>query len=441
MLRIRNYATATALAGLIATGSLAAQDALTPADAAPFLGEWTLSAEIQGNPVDMNLSLVEEGGAVKGTLVVPNSPRGPEPQEITNITKDGEGIKLSWDVDFGGQSMALHLALQRDGDGVSGDFGDEGGFFSSEISGTMAGGSGATTPTAGVPSFFLGDWTLAADIQGNRVQFQLSVMEEGGKPKASLVSPQSPEPSEITDITTEGDQLKLAWAVDFGGQSMALHMELAQDGDGLAGSFADDNGFFSAELTGTRVGGGPQVASDEGEEAIAAAEAADSGRRPRGRRRRAAPTPTLDLGNGKQVRLAFDPEDATAPAADLEKLGDGDVLQLVESRVIKLLTDKTLRFGDVEIAQGNMAPNYPGVYGLWVQRKGDGWNLVFNNQADVWGTMHDPAHDIASVPLVHETADTPSEKLDVQVAGVSTSGQITIQVGAHRFLASFDVVQ
>jgi len=47
----------------------------------------------------------------------------------------------------------------------------------------------------------------------------------------------------------------------------------------------------------------------------------------------------------------------------------------------------------------NVAKGYAGVYGIWLKKTAKGWNFVFNQKPDVWGTMYDPAANVGEVPV------------------------------------------
>ena len=109
--------------------------------------------------------------------------------------------------------------------------------------------------------------------------------------------------------------------------------------------------------------------------------------------------PDLALG-GKNVRVLFgELELVSADREWFDRTPEGGVFQYPSSRCMKFFTDLDLAFGETRIAAGNLAPGYPGVYGLWLKKTAGGWRLVFNEEGDVWGTMHDPAKDVAEVPL------------------------------------------
>jgi hypothetical protein len=184
----------------------------------------------------------------------------------------------------------------------------------------------------------------------------------------------------------------------------------------------------------------PEPGTGIGEPAVAQVDNAPA--RPGERRRRAAPTqPSLDLGDGKLVRLSFDAVDGIELAVAADQLPSGAILPIVHGRALKLLTDRDLQFGDQRIKAGNIADNYPGAYSLWIARSGDGWTLTFNQYPDVWGTMHDASADAATVPLVHEQTGTPVDKLTLELTGAAGSGHLAIQAGTHRWIATFDAVE
>jgi Protein of unknown function (DUF2911) len=276
---------------------------------------------------------------------------------------------------------------------------------------------------------FVGDWSLAMDFQGNAFTMTLWLKDEGGKLAARLESPQSPQPMAITDIRREGDALHLQWSFDQGGQGMTLQMVLEPAGAGLAGTLSDTGGLFSADLSGTRVGAPAAGVGD--------ASTPDGGSG--GRLRRTGRESQLEVPDGK-VRVTFDPIAAEGP--DYERvagLRDGEVLEWTRGRTIKLLSDSSLRFGDSVVPRGNVSPDYPGAYGIWLARAGDGWAFVFNGHADVWGTMHDPSADVAKVTAVHGTPSAPAMKLEVTLLPREGGGTLRVAWGAHEWSADFVV--
>ena len=93
----------------------------------------------------------------------------------------------------------------------------------------------------------------------------------------------------------------------------------------------------------------------------------------------------------------------------------------------------------------NLAPDFPGAYGLWLKKAGTDWRLVFNNEPDSWGTQHDPAFDAADIALSHVqrgTSDKDEQPLAVYLAP-RDNGQIGLVIhwGEHVWTADFSVTR
>jgi hypothetical protein len=92
----------------------AAQAALTVADAGKFLGVWALGLDTPQGSMVMNLTLKDEGGKVAGSISA--DPIMPEPQAITDISKDGTSLVMRYTLDVQGQSINAKISLVPDGD-------------------------------------------------------------------------------------------------------------------------------------------------------------------------------------------------------------------------------------------------------------------------------------------------------------------------------------
>lgn len=175
------------------------------------------------------------------------------------------------------------------------------------------------------------------------------------------------------------------------------------------------------------------------------------------RRRRFRTTDEAKLTIGdKDVKVAYSLRLLTTgpdyPGVEAAK--DGQVVVLTESAPPKLKTDLSLMFGDALVKTENVAKDYPGVYGLWLKRVGEGWHLVFNEKADAWGTMHDPASDAAEIEVEYshdaEAAKTIAALRDdpegkgasikaILEADGDAGGTLRIEWGAHAWTAAFKV--
>jgi hypothetical protein len=88
----------------------------------------------------------------------------------------------------------------------------------------------------------------------------------------------------------------------------------------------------------------------------------------------------------------------------------------------------------------NVAAGYPGVYSLWLRRRGDGWSLVLNREPDIWGTMRDPAADTGEAPVAYQLVGDTDVKTTLEATLVATNGggQLSILWGRHRWTADFE---
>ncbi len=126
--------------------------------------------------------------------------------------------------------------------------------------------------------------------------------------------------------------------------------------------------------------------------------------------------------------------------AAIAAMADGDVIRLTEAAVIRLRTEVPLRFGGVTVPTDNLAPGFPGSYGLWLKRVGSGWRLVFNHEADSWGTQHHPEFDAGEIDLTY--SQNPSSAHPLGVALIPTregAGQLVFHWGPHVWRTEFTV--
>lgn len=171
-----------------------------------------------------------------------------------------------------------------------------------------------------------------------------------------------------------------------------------------------------------------------------AVEAAAAARRERIRRLRYGNLAELELA-GEQIRISY--PDLGVEGDDyraFEALAPGQVAAWTSARAVKLLAHASLSFGGVVVPYGNASPDYPGVYSLWPRRTADGWSLVFNADADIWGSQRQPDADAVEAPLEHSKADEPTDKLEIEFLEVAPGAVLRIVWGDHQFLAAFETV-
>jgi hypothetical protein len=162
---------------------------------------------------------------------------------------------------------------------------------------------------------------------------------------------------------------------------------------------------------------------------------------PRRRARRAErERASLEL-SGAEVSVAWGAEPAKGPHFDaVETLRPGDVIRFPGFAAVKLTTPVDLLFGELRVEEGNAAEDYPGVYSLWIERAEDGWRLVFNHRADVWGTQYDPSADAGRVALAHARTDEEAKTLAVELVETEGGGGLLgIGWGSHRWSVPFSL--
>ena len=79
----------------------------------------------------------------------------------------------------------------------------------------------------------------------------------------------------------------------------------------------------------------------------------------------------------------------------LSQVQDDQVWRLGMNEATTFETNSDLTLGNTVIQTGR--------YSIWAKKISDGWSLIFNSEPDVWGLNHNPASDIAEIPL--ETSD------------------------------------
>ena len=150
----------------------------------------------------------------------------------------------------------------------------------------------------------------------------------------------------------------------------------------------------------------------------------------------------VELPGDASITVLFWQEQSVdhADFAAVATLADGAVVRLTEAAVIRLRSEVPLRFGDVTVPTGNLSPGFPGSYGLWLKRSGDGWRLVFNHEADSWGTQHDPAFDAAEIDVAYSAGGLETRPLGAAlVPATAREGRLVIHWGPHEWAADYRI--
>lgn len=80
----------------------------------------------------------------------------------------------------------------------------------------------------------------------------------------------------------------------------------------------------------------------------------------------------------------------------------GQVWRTGANAATHFTTSRPVRIGDARLDAGS--------YTLWSRFTPDGGVLILNGETGIWGTQHDPAHDLATVPLERRTLSEPVER-------------------------------
>lgn len=398
----------------------------------PFMGVWSLDVADQEHPVRVDLFKLD--GHPTG-FVMPD-PEG-YPTAIEGVTKTEDGLDLLYDVNLPTGRVEVTMSIRREGQGVAGTIRENTGTFSHTFTGAagvpeLPSRYASDLDTAGLEPF-LGPWTLASSFQGNDFTLDLQLLDVDGKLGGVIEIPLAPEPLVLRSIASNEDKLLFAMELDFGGPRIDLNIEAGLAENALSGRLFDSSGFFDAEFTGKK--------GRTDEIAIARAIASASGVAPETggdrRRGRGSTIARLNLGE-RQFRILYRP--VATSHADYETFQNakpGEVILLTGSRVPKLYTDVDMQFGDTVVSAHNFTETYPGVYGLWLKRTAEGWNLIFNRQGDAWGTMYDPAHDMAEISLTAGQLAEPAEELTFELLADGAGAVLLIQWGEQALSAPF----
>lgn len=100
---------------------------------------------------------------------------------------------------------------------------------------------------------FLGTWTLSLQSPQGPFEQVLELKDAGGKVSGQLTSPISPDPTVITDIAKDGEDLVLKFNGDFQGTAFTAKLTLTPQGtDKAKVSFDIMDGQFVMDGTGVK---------------------------------------------------------------------------------------------------------------------------------------------------------------------------------------------
>lgn len=118
----------------------------------------------------------------------------------------------------------------------------------------------------------------------------------------------------------------------------------------------------------------------------------------------------------------------------LSKLEVGAFWRMGMNQATVLTTPVSLTFGSVKVPAG--------AYSLWLKlAASEKYELVFNSQTGIWGTMHDPSKDVFSVPFSKEAQANPVEVFTIDLKSAPRGGILSLSWGSLLLSADFQFAQ
>jgi hypothetical protein len=114
----------------------------------------------------------------------------------------------------------------------------------------------------------------------------------------------------------------------------------------------------------------------------------------------------------------------------LSQLKDGTSWRMGMNQATVLTTPVDLSFGKTLVAKG--------AYSLFLKKTGDAFELVFNSQTGQWGTQHDPAKDVYTVPMTKAALAAPVETFTIDLTPAAKGGSFDLSWGATKLSAPFE---
>jgi len=84
----------------------------------------------------------------------------------------------------------------------------------------------------------------------------------------------------------------------------------------------------------------------------------------------------------------------------------------------RLVIDQPIFFGNKELPAG--------AYSVWTIPSQKGWTIMFNSQANVWGTEYDSAFDVLRVSMQSEQIANPVELFTIEIKPAREDGVLNI---------------
>jgi hypothetical protein len=117
----------------------------------------------------------------------------------------------------------------------------------------------------------------------------------------------------------------------------------------------------------------------------------------------------------------------------LGMLEDGQVWRLGMNEATVFATDQDLAIGDAVLKAGK--------YSIWAKKISvEEWHLIFNSEADIWGTQRKAENDVAEVAAEVTELEESAERLLIRVVSTGDqNGEIVVKWATLQIKVPFSV--
>jgi len=119
----------------------------------------------------------------------------------------------------------------------------------------------------------------------------------------------------------------------------------------------------------------------------------------------------------------------------ISQLPDGQVWRLGMNEATKLETGSHLTFGETLIQAG--------AYSIWARKvSSDDWRLIFNSEADIFGTDRKAENDLAEAALETSELSESTEQFTIEMTAIGESeAEILMKWGQLQLRSTFTTTQ
>ena len=411
-------ATAAVVLMVFALGSSPAR----AGDLEDLLGDWTLTAVAPDGSlqrVDMKVAKGDEG--LTGSLT--NAALGE--LEMKGIRLDGDKHVADFIFMMGETEVPVNATVKVDGDTLDGKITILALGMALDVVGARV---GTEAETALLASFEAAQAVIA--LAATATLLASDAEEFIGEYALEVRSPTSEDPIEV-DFAIKNINLKVVAEIklpaplgslilnklskteagltmehelNLGGQPISITINVEKDGlDKIKGRLADAAGVMTMDSTG--VNKDSVRATTElmlGEKKV-----------------------SIDYGRPSIHGAGYKSMSAGVP--------EGTVWRMGRNQATKLVTETDLKFGDTVVKAGS--------YGLWARRVDDAWHLIFNTNADAWGTPYKADGEVVTVPLAKSALNPPVQYLTIELESEGDGGVFSVSWGNETGSVAFAAAQ